>query len=92
MTFTAQSGALCLSRGGWRRGSGAGLSRVEHPGRRQLNTRLFLTPAISGTRVVWEASGSGPRSSESYLDERPFSAVADIATDSPSTPGTPTSS
>lgn len=44
-------------------------------------------PAISGTRVVWEMTGSGDALLGSYLDDRRFFAIADIATESPSTPG-----
>ncbi|HKP93499.1 MAG TPA: hypothetical protein VJS88_06355, partial [Chthoniobacterales bacterium] len=44
-------------------------------------------PAISGMRVVWEGTGSGDALLSSYLDQRHFFALADIATESPSTPG-----
>jgi len=46
-----------------------------------------IAPAISGTKVIWEGTGSGDALLGTYLDQRHFFALADVATESPSTPG-----
>jgi uncharacterized repeat protein (TIGR01451 family) len=86
MSFVAQSGLYVFPVTG---GDGAA---VVYPGSNIPmadfgGAGFAYSPAISGTRVVWEGTGGRDALLGSFLDHRHFHALADIATESPSTPG-----
>ena len=86
MSFVAQSGLYVFPVAG---GDGA---VVVYPGSNIpmadfAGAGFAYAPAISGTRVVWEGTGGRDALFGSFLDHRHFHALADIATESPSTPG-----
>jgi uncharacterized repeat protein (TIGR01451 family) len=85
MSFVAQGGLYAFPVAG-----GNGFAAV-YPGSNipvtgNTATTFSYTPAISGNRLAWAINGNFGILG-SYLDHRYFHAIADAATESPSTPG-----